>query len=428
MSDLHEGLETLAKDFHAVTDTYAGTAVTDPYPMFAELRATTPVMKGDILDRYRVPSQADYARQGREVHTLFRYNDVYNVLKDDENWLSYIMADGFGASVDNMLLTAMDGETHHKYRALMQPPFLMPTVRRMMDALIKPIIDNEYVNVMRPDGKADLVRDFSLPFPIRVVYAFFGFPEDNESVMKFASWALRIVAGPQYDPEVQKITMAASMEAGIQLFYHVVPIIAARRASGVQRDDLLGFMINADLDGKRFTDEEIGHFVRMLLLAAGETTSRSFINMMVQLLERPDVLEKLRNDRSLIGKAITETMRRDPTAGFLARAAAKDIEIGGVLIKEGTSVSLSIGSANRDPEVYERPDELWLERPMRPVLSFGFGPHMCMGMHIARVEMEVALNSLLDLPNLRFDPAFPKPEIRGMNLRGVDAINVIWDI
>jgi cytochrome P450 len=149
--------------------------------------------------------------------------------------------------------------------------------------------------------------------------------------------------------------------------------------------------------------------------------------MMVLLFEHPEIMERVRQDRKLIPKAITETMRIDPVAGNLARIAARDVEVCGVTVPAGTAVTVSISAANRDPEAYERPDELWLERPMRPVLSFGFGPHICMGMHIARIEMEAALDMLLDLPNLRLDPDYPKPIIRGMQLRGPDAIHAVWD-
>ncbi|MDB5685777.1 MAG: cytochrome family protein, partial [Rhizorhabdus sp.] len=330
-------------------------------------------------------------------------------------------------AVENMLFTAMDGEVHDTYRALIQKPFQRPHIRRLVDTLIAPIIRDEYGAALRPLGKADLVRDFALPFPLRVAYAFLGFPDDPKTVQQLAGWALQVLGGPQFDPEVAKITVPASIAAGQKMHDTILPIVAARRAAGDDRDDVIGFMMRTGLDGKRFTDEDITAFVRMLLLAAGETTSRSFANMMVQLLERSDVLDQVRRDRSLIPKAVTETMRRDPTAAALARVAVRDMEIGGVPIPEGAAVSLSIASANRDPSVYERPDELWLQRPMRPLLSFGFGPHMCMGMHLAMAEMEVALDALLDLPNLRFDEAYPAPEIRGLNLRGPDAIHVRWD-
>jgi len=300
-------------------------------------------------------------------------------------------------------------------------------IRKLVDTLIRPVVVNEFVEVLRPNGKADLLREFSLPFPIRAVYAYFGFPHDEDILSNLASWAIKVVAAPQADPELAKITVPQSMVAGQAMFETVLPIVQEYRKRGEMRADILGYMMQVEHEGKRFTDEEITAFIRMLLLAAGETTTRSFANMMVQLLEEPDVLDEVRRDRTLIPKAINETMRRDPTAGAVARIAARDLEIGGISIAKGTAVLCSIASANRDPEVYEDPDRLWLKRPMRPLLSFGFGPHMCMGMHMALAEMEVALDAMLDLPNLRFDPAFPHPEIRGLNMRGPEALHVLWD-
>lgn len=420
-------IEELERDFLLVSDTYTGSSPADPYPMLKAHREAEPVMQGDILARYGVPSQADYGGSGRPVMTVFRYNDVLAILRDAKNWKSYIMADGFGAAVDNLLLTAMDGEQHQKFRKLLSPPFAMSMIAQLRDTTIRPIIQKEYIDPLRPRGKADLVRDYALPFPVRVVYALLGFPENGEAVLKFATWALRILSGPQTDAEKAAVTGPAAMQAAQQLFDHVLPIVRARRAEGAQGHDMIAFMLNAELDGQRFTDEEVTAFVRMLLLAATETTSRSFANMMVMLLDRPDVMERLRADRTLIPKAITESMRLDPVATNAARIAATDMEVGGVTIPAGTAVTVSIGAANRDPEAYERPDEFWTDRPMRPFLSFGFGPHICMGQHIARQEMEVALDLLLDLPNLRFDPAHPHPVIRGMQLRGADAVHVLWD-
>lgn len=425
----NSNLDQMAQDFQVVSDTYTGTLTeTHPYPMYKELREHSPVKDGDILAEYHVPSQADYAMQGRPVMSVFSYDDVIGVLRDPINWKSYINGDGFGAAVDNSLFTAMDGDEHQRYRKLFQPPFQLPVIKSMNESLIRPIIKKDFIDKLQPKGKADLVRDFSLPFPVRVVYAIFGFPEDTEASMKFAGWALRILGGPQVDPEVYKVTMPAAMEAGMQLYQHVLPIIQARRAQSEQADDLIGFLLKLERDGDKLTDDEIATFVRMLLLAAAETTSRSFANMLVQLFDNPEVMEEVRNDRSLIPKLITETMRLEPTAAYLARIADKDMELSGKSVPKGTAVSLCIAAANRDPSKYERPDELWINRPMRPVLSFGFGPHTCMGMHIAKVEMEAALDMLLDFPNLRLDPDYPRPVIRGMQLRGPDAIHVLWDV
>jgi len=420
-------LDQMVADYSLVTNAYAGKAPANPYPLFAEKRAQCPVMHGDLLLQHQVPSMADFMMTGRPTVTLFRYADIHAVLMNPKDWLSYITGDGFAAAVDNMLLTAMDGEAHTKYRNVLQKPFMRTEIRKLIDTLIRPVVMSEFIDKLRPNGKADLLREFALPFPIRAMYAYFGFPHDTDLLSNLASWAIKVVAAPQADPELAKITVPQSMVAGQSMFDTVLPIVQAYRARGDMRADILGYMMQVEHDGQRFTDEEITLFIRMLLLAAGETTTRSFANMMVQLLENPDVLAEVRADRTLIPKAISETMRRDPTAGAVARIAARDMEIGGISVPKGTAVLLSIASANRDPEAYEHPDRLWLKRPMRPLLSFGFGPHMCMGMHMALAEMEVALDGILDLPNLRFDPAYPHPEIRGLNMRGPDAIHVLWD-
>ena len=420
-------LDQMVADYSLVTNGYAGTAPNNPYPMFTELRGKCPVMHGDLLQQHQVPSMADYMMTGRPIMTLLRYKDIHAVLMNPKDWLSYIVGDGFGAAVDNMLLTAMDGVEHDKFRATLMKPFMRTEVRKLIDTLIRPVVMDEFVARLRPNGKADLVREFALPFPIRAIYAYFGFPHDESLLSNLASWAIQVVAAPQADPAVAAITVPQSMVAGQSMYDTILPVVQAYRARGDMRADIIGHMMQVEHDGERFTDNEISLFLRMLLLAAGETTTRSFANMMVQLLENPDVLAEVRADRTLIPKAVMETMRRDPTAGALGRIAARDMEVGGIVIPKGTAVLLSVASANRDPETYEDPDRLWLKRPMRPLLSFGFGPHMCMGMHMAIAEMEVALDAMLDLPGLRFDPAYPHPEIRGLNMRGPDAVHVLWD-
>jgi cytochrome P450 len=420
-------LDQMVADYSLVTGGYSGTAPSNPYPMLAEMRSQCPVMQGDLLLQNQIPSMADYMMTGRPTITLLRYKDIHSVLMNPKDWLSYIVGDGFGAAVDNMLITAMDGEAHSTFRATLQKPFMRSEIRKLIDTLIRPVVINEFIDRLRPNGKADLLREFALPFPIRAMYAYFGFPHDEDLLSNLASWAIKVVAAPQADPEVAKVTVPQSMVAGQSMYDTLLPIVQAYRERGEMRADILGHMMEVEHDGQRFSDEEITAFVRMLLLAAGETTTRSFANMMVQLLENPDVLDELRQDRTLIPKAVMETMRRDPTAGAVARIAARDLEIGGMQVSEGTAVLLSIAAANRDPEAYEDPDRLWLRRPMRPLLSFGFGPHMCMGMHMALAEMEVALDAMLDLPNLRFDPRYAHPEIRGLNMRGPDALHVLWD-
>ena len=420
-------LDRMVADYSLVTNGYAGTAEPNPYPMLAERRSRCPVQQGDLLKEHGVVSMADYMMTGRPTVSLFRYKDIHGVLMDPTNFQSYIVGDGFAGAVDNLLITAMDGEPHDTLRSAIAKPFQRGAIRQLIEPLIRPVVRDEFIAPMRPRGRADLLREFALPFPIRAIYEYFGFPDDAQVIQDLASWAIQVVGAPQTDPAIAAMTIPRSMIAGQAMFDTLAPIVAAYRERKEPANDILGFMMTADYRGRHFTDIEITNYIRMLLLAAGETTTRSFANMMIQLLEFPDVLEEVRADRTLVPKAVIETMRRDPTAGALARIAAKDMVIGDVEIPKDTAVLLSIASANRDPETYEDPDRLWLKRPMRPLLSFGFGPHMCMGMHMALAELEVALDAMLDLPGLRLDPAWPAPQVRGLNMRGPDALHVVWD-
>jgi len=115
-------LDQMVADYSLVTNGYAGKAPANPYPMFEEMRSRCPVMHGDLLIQNHIPSMADYMMMGRPVVTLFRYKDIHSVLMNPGDWLSYIVGDGFGAAVDKMLLTAMDGPEHAKFRATLQKP------------------------------------------------------------------------------------------------------------------------------------------------------------------------------------------------------------------------------------------------------------------------------------------------------------------
>ena len=430
MTDTTSNLDQMTQDFLAVSDTYTGT-LTDPhpYPMYAELRSKCPVMQGDILAQYKVPSQADYARSGRPVMSIFKYDDVLNILRDTAHWKSYLNGDGFGAAVDGLLLTAMDGEQHKSFRNLLMPPFLLPVARRFKETLIRPILQKDFIDVLKPQGKADLVQEFALPFPVWVICSLFGFPEDRDAVMKFAGRALRILAGPQPDPEKAKASMAAAFQAAQDLYDHVRPIVAARRASGdFAGGDLMGHLLQADAKGANLDDHKITNIIRMLLPAAAETTTRSFANMMVLLLDRPELLDRIRADRKLVGKAINESLRYEPVSAFLAREASRDVEIGGVTIPKGAAISLANGAANRDEAAFPNGETFDIDRPVKPILSFGFGAHTCLGLAIAKLEMESALNAVLDhMPNLRYDPEQPPARIVGITLRGPRAIHVVHD-
>lgn len=412
--------------YHAVSDTYLGSDV-DIHGLCREKRHNEPVMQGDFVDTYlKVPTNAG-AKAAKCAVTLFRHKDVMAVLRDADTFTSGFIAEGLGAFFDGLIILAMDGEQHRRTRALLQPVFMPQTVNEWRPEIDR-VIREEFLLPMVADKKANLM-DFGLYFPIRAMYALMGFPADDpEKFKKYASWALALVAANQIDPEKAKIYGPLAGQAVKSLYDAIKEIVVRKRAEGTQSNDLISRLINAEYEGRALDDHEVTTFVRSLLPAAGETTTRTFSSVMTLLLERPELLERVRNDRSLIGKLIDETVRYEPVATFKVRQASKDVEIGGVMVAKGSMVQCMVISANRDDEVFDNPDAFDLDRKARPALGFGFGPHMCIGQFVAKVELNSAINGILDLfPNIRLDPDMPAPKIAGAQLRGAKTVHAIWD-
>lgn len=425
MTNSTTSTSSLERAFAGVADNYRGSDV-DLNAVYAVMRRDSPVIAENFMAGLGVPNIAGLDAN-RPTFTVFKYRDVMAVLRDATNFTSGFIAEGLGAFFDGLILTGMDGDEHRKARALLQPIFMPEVVNRWkpkMDAIVR----SEYLQPMVASKRADLM-DFALHFPIRLIYSLIGFPENEpERVKQVAAWALAILAGPQVDPEKVAQARGAAMEAAKQLYDAVKEAVVQVRAAGATGDDLISRLIRAEYEGHQLDDHEITTFVRSLLPAAGETTTRTFGSLLVLLLERPELLERVRNDRALVGKAIDEAVRFEPVATFKVRQAAQDLEIDGVKIPKGAMVQAIVMSANRDEEAFEHADQFDIDRKPKPSFGFGFGPHMCIGQFIAKTEMQVALNAVLDLmPNLRLDPTKPAPKITGAQLRGPHELHVVWD-
>ncbi len=418
--------DNLGKAFADVASNYRGSDV-DLHAIYREMRMNSPVLEENFMARLGVPSIAGLDAN-RPTFTLFKYNDVMAVMRDASNFTSGFIAEGLGAFFDGLILTAMDGDAHKNIRNLLQPVFMPETVNRWKETKIDRVIREEYIKPLVPSKGGDLM-DFALYFPIRVIYSLIGFPEDRpDEIEQYAAWALAILAGPQVDPEKAAAARGAAMEAAKALYDVVKVVVAERRVSGAEGDDLISRLIRAEYEGRSLDDHEIATFVRSLLPAASETTTRTFGTLMMLLLENPEVLERVRNDRSLVSKAIDEAVRLEPVATFKVRQAAQDMEIRGVKIPKGAMVQCIVTSANRDEDAFEHGDVFDIDRRPKPSFGFGFGPHMCIGQFVAKTELNCALNAILDLmPNIRLDPSKPAPEIIGAQLRGPHYLHVLWD-
>jgi cytochrome P450 len=418
--------QDLATAYSAVSQMYLGTGL-DIHAVCREQRQKSPIFEGDFIKQFGVPTNAGVHQGTRPTFALFTYQDVRTVLRDGSTYTSGFIAEGLGAFFDGLIILAMDGDEHRKVRALLQPAFMPETVNKWRPQIDK-VIREEYIQPMLAAKKADLMK-FGLELPIRVMYALMGFPSDDPSRYKqYAAWALSIVGGNQIDPDKMA---EARRQAGIAvkgLYNALAEVVVQRRIEGSQGDDVVGRLLRAEYEGRVLNDHEVITFTRSLLPAAGETTTRLFGSVMTLLLTTPGLLERVKADRSLIAKLMDETTRFEPVATFKVRETARDVELHGVRIPKGSFVQCMVISANRDETAFEHPDVFDIDRKPKPSFGFGFGPHMCIGQFVAKVEISSAVNAILDLlPNLRLDPSQPTPKIVGAQLRGVSTLAVIWD-
>jgi cytochrome P450 len=260
------------------------------------------------------------------------------------------------------------------------------------------------------------VREFNFPFPTKVISGILGLP--REDYRQFQRWTTAILS---FFTKLDEAIVASQ-----EVKEYMSVILAERRRA--PREDLISELAQAELDGERLSDEEIFSFLRLLLPAGVETTYRATGNMLFSLLSNPDQLEAVRSDRELIPQAIEESLRLETPLLNITRLAIKDAEVGGVLIPAGSTVMLMLAAANRDEARYPDPDSYdALRASPKPHISFGHGPHACLGTHLARLEMRVALNLLLDrLPNLRLDPEGDDPHIRGQIFRSPTSLPVLF--
>jgi cytochrome P450 len=392
--------------------------VENPYPIFAMVRPEHPIKREDLLPVGESGGAVgvDFMEVDNTggVFTAFGFDAVQQVLKDGETFSSAAYADVMGKVMGHTILE-MDEPEHHLYRGLVQQAFSRKAMEVWERDVVRGVVD-EHIDHVFADGRADLVRSITFPFPVVVIARMLGLPREDLPVFHRLGVEL-ISAG--FDLE-------RATNASQRLHDFFVRIIADRRAH--PSDDVISVLAQAELEGTRLTDDEICGFLKLLLPAGAETTYRSSSNLLYGLLSHPDQLDALRNDRELMPRAIEEGLRWEPPLVGIMRTATRDTEVEGVRIPAGSTVMVNMGSANHDERYWENPEEFDILRPPKQHLAFAWGPHMCLGLHLARMETKVLLTQLFDrLPNLRFDPDAEPPAITGLVFRAPPALPVVWD-
>lgn len=294
--------------------------------------------------------------------------------------------------------------------------------------IVRPVVAG-YIDALVARGRrADLYEEFAAHVPIHVMAQALGLaPEDEEL---FVDWAVTMTSF--VEPIERRLAASRAMED------YIVPMVLERRALPDAYDDLLATLVRAQVPPDADTgeevrrdplsDEELATFVRLLVVAGASTVYRGFGLLLFALFSHPDQMAAVRADRSLIPQAIEEALRWEQPVASIGRICTAATTIGDVHVPEGAAVVVELGAANRDPVAWPDPDRFDIFRPSEPHLGFGLGRHLCLGIHLARMELRVMLEATLDtLTNLRLDPDAGPVGITGLQFRMVTGLPVLWD-
>jgi len=396
-------------------DLYGPEFRADPYSVFAQMRERDPVLRQAGLDG-ETP-----------IWFVTRHEDVAAVLLDDERFvrdhrlaftpeeLDAMPVSGIPEAIENHMLNR-DGADHRRLRRLVSKAFTPKMVEQLRPRIQE--IAEELIDVVESRGSMDLAAEYAFPLPITVIAELLGVPVADQD--SFKTWSDAIITPAPRGDE-------ALFEQMGEFVAYLGEFFAARRAQ--PQNDLVSALLAARDEEGALTEEEVFGTVVLLIVAGHETTVGLIGNAVLNLLAHPDQLALVRVDPGLIPAAIEEVLRFEgPVERTLNRWAATDVELGGQTIRRGELVIAILGAADRDPDRFEEPDRLDIRRDDTRHLAFGRGSHYCLGAPLARLEAEIALETLVRrLPRLRLGVAPDELAWRPTpGFRRLTALPVTW--
>ncbi len=316
-------------------------------------------------------------------------------------------------------IMGMDPPDHSRLRKLVGKAFTARRIEQMRTE-VRELADKLIDDLVEQGETAELVEEFARVLPVTVICGLLGVPVEDRQL--FSAWTAAAV-----DDATAKADVL--FEIGGQLDDYVAGLVAQRRKEPT--DDLLGALVYARDSGDKLTEDELVSLAGAGLLTGGvETVASALPSFVFTLLTRPEKLAQLRADPDLMPRAVEEMLRYVPinTAAMFARYALEDVWFGDTLVRAGDPVLPALHSANRDPEVFENPEELDFTRESNPHMAFGHGPHHCIGAQLARMELRESLAALLArFPNLRLADGAAGVEWKfGVIVRGPSVLRIAW--
>jgi cytochrome P450 len=366
-----------------------------PHALLAELQAHEPVSWVPVLDGWLV-TRYDLA--------LAVMRDPARFTVDDPRFSTAVLV---GPS-----MLSLDGPAHDAHRAPFVGPFRAPAVADRLGQIVAALVAG-LLDGLVGSGGAELRRRLAGPLAAATMTRALGLGEDE--VGDLLGWYDQIVAG------VTAITAGADPPSGARQAFRALERRLGRVMEG---QSLLACAAGAGSLERR----EVISNAAVLLFGGIETTEGMIANAVLALLQHLEALARVRADPGLLDRAIDESLRLEPAAAVIDRYATEDVVLGGAEVAAGELVRISLTAANRDPAVFDEPDHFDLDRPNpRRHLAFAQGPHVCLGVHLARLEARTALAQLLErFPRLRLDPERPA-EVRGLVFRKPVELHVRWD-
>lgn len=400
-------------------DLYDSVFKRDPYPIYAEMRAKTPVYQNPgFTNEGLIWFVTGYAEAEAVLRDHKRFVKNYRNTLSPEQLAQLPPQPRLAQLLDNHMLN-LDGKDHMRQRTLVNKAFTTRLVNGMQERVQR--IADELLDQVQARGTMDLIDEYAFPLPIIVIAEMLGVPAADRD--RFRAWSDAFVTPARNEEEWQKHERLLN-----EFIAYLGEIFDARRRE--PRNDLITALIQAEEGGDQLREEELYGMVVLLIVAGHETTVNLIGNGTLSLLRNPEQLARLKENPALMPAAIEELLRYDgPVERATMRFAAEDVTIAGQSIRRGEPVVAVLAGADRDPTVFNQPDELDFTRDNSRHLAFGYGVHYCVGAPLARMEGRVALNTLLQrLPNLHLTTPVAELTWRfNPILRGMQHLPVAWE-
>ncbi|MGH0029009.1 MAG: cytochrome P450 [Myxococcota bacterium] len=389
-----------------------------PHDMFETLRREAPVFWHEEPD-------------GPGYWAVTRYDDLKHISRHPKEFSSERMGillrepEPDTVVFQQQIMISMDPPRHHQHRALINKAFtprmvegLRPRIRRMC---------REIVNAVIEKGECDFVEELAAPLPMLVICEMMGVPEEDRRRVYDIGNKMVGFDDPEYHDG--KTLKEKAEEGDVNQYSAEMFLYASKlreKAMSHPSDDLATALVNAELDGHTLPPEEFNFFFLLLLIAGNETTRTVTTIGMIGLLDHPDQLRDLKQDMSLLDGAIEEILRFSPAVHSFRRQTTTDVELRGQKIGADQKVILWYPSANRDEDVFERPQEFDIRRSPNEHVAFGYGEHYCLGANLARMELQEIFREILSRIDGMERTAKPR-RLRSNFINGVKEMQVRFE-